>query len=103
MTNDQRLIDGALRAWTFNEERVDKFFRALSEEQLRQEITPGRNRLLYVWGHIVAVNDGLFPLLGVGPKGHSNLDAKFFSNPNPPPHEIQPRLEPSDSPPRLHP
>jgi len=82
MTNEQRLIDGALRAWRFNEERIDKFFGPLSEEQLQQEIMPGRNRLIYLWGHIAAVNDALFPLLGLGPKRYPDLDTMFLKNPD---------------------
>jgi hypothetical protein len=82
MTNEQRLIDGALRAWKFNEERVNKFFRPLSEERLQQEIMPGRNRLIYLWGHIAAVNDALFPLLGLGPKLYPDLDTMFLKNPD---------------------
>ena len=82
MTNEQRLIDGALRAWKFNVDRIDTFFRGLSEEQLETEITPSRNRLVYVWGHIAAVNDGLFPLLGLGDKRHPELDAMFLANPD---------------------
>lgn len=82
MTNEQRLIDGALRAWKLNEERVDKFFRTLSEDELQQEIMPGRNRLIYLWGHIVAVNDALFPLLGLGPKRYPDLDTMFLKNPD---------------------
>ena len=82
MTNDRRLIDGALRTWKVNEERVDKFFRTLSENELQQEIMPGRNRLIYLWGHIVAVNDALSPLLGLGPKRYPDLDTMFLKNPD---------------------
>jgi hypothetical protein len=64
---ETRLIDSALRAWKFNADRIDKFFGALSPEQLEQEIAPGRNRLIYLWRHIAALNDGLFPLMGLGP------------------------------------
>src|SRR5260370_665618 len=82
MTNEQRLIDGALRAWKVNQDRIDKFFGPLSEEQLQQEIMPGRNRLIYLWGHIAAVNDSLFPLLGLGPRRYPDLDTMFLKNPD---------------------
>jgi len=51
------MIDAALRAWRFNADRIDAFFNALSQDQLEQEIAPGRNRLIYLWGHIAALND----------------------------------------------
>jgi hypothetical protein len=82
MNTERQLIDSGLRAWKFNADRVATFFPALSEDQLQQEIAPGRNRLLYLWGHLAAANDALFPLLGLGPKLHPELDAMFFANPD---------------------
>jgi len=82
MANEQLLIRGVLQVWKFNEDRIDKFFRALSEEELQHEIMPGRNRLIYLWGHIAAVNDTLFPLLGLGPKMYPELDTMFLANPD---------------------
>ena len=82
MTNEQQLIDSALRAWKGNVETTAKFFNALSEEQLQQAVAPGRNRLIYLWGHLAAANDALFPLLGIGPKHHPELEAMFLANPD---------------------
>jgi hypothetical protein len=44
------LVDSALRTWKINIDRTAKLFGTLSEEQLLQEIAPGRNRLIYLWG-----------------------------------------------------
>jgi hypothetical protein len=82
MNAEQQLIDSGLRAWKFNADRIETFFHALSEDQLQQEIAPGRNRLFYLWGHLAAANDALFPLLGLGPKLHPELEAMFFANPD---------------------
>ena len=82
MTAELQLVDAALRAWKFNADRNEKFFHALSEEQLEQQIAPGRNRLRYLWGHIAAINDALFPLLGIGPRLHPELDIMFVANPD---------------------
>src|SRR5260370_8060353 len=100
MTNEQRLIDGALRAWKFNEERIENFFRPLSEEQLQQEIMPGRNRLIYLWGHIAAVNDAFFPLFGLGPKRYPDLHTMFLKNPDPTGPESYPAPQLTAPPPR---
>ena len=67
-SSEERVIDSTLRAWRFNADRIDKFFNALSSDQLEQEVATGRNRLIYLWGHMAAVNDGLFPPLRLGPK-----------------------------------
>jgi len=79
---DARLIDSALRGWKLNIDRIDEFFHPLSEEQLQKEIAPGRNRLIYLWGHIAGFNDALFPLLGLGPKLYPDLENMFLSNPD---------------------
>ena len=82
MTTETSLTDSALRAWKFNIDRAGKFFGALSEEQLLQEVAPGKNRLIYLWGHLTAVNDALFPLLGLGERLHPELASMFISNPD---------------------
>src|SRR5882762_7612000 len=82
MTTDNQLVDSALRTWKQNVDRTSKFFTALSDEQLLEEIAPGKNRLIYLWGHLTAVNDALLPLLGFGDRLHPELDAIFLSNPD---------------------
>ena len=82
MTTEKSLIDSAIRGWKSNVERADKLFGGLSSEQLEQEVAPGRNRLIYLWGHLAAANDGLLPLLGVGERLHPEFDVMFTSNPD---------------------
>jgi hypothetical protein len=82
MNAEQLLVDASLRAWKFNADRIEKFFHSLSDDQLQQEVAPGRNRLLYLWGHITSINDALFPLLGIGPRLHPELDALFVARPD---------------------
>jgi hypothetical protein len=82
MTTEAALIDSALRMWKLNVDRADKFFGALSETQLLREIAPGRNRLIYLWGHLAAVSDAMIPLLGFGRRLHPELDPMFLSNPD---------------------
>jgi hypothetical protein len=82
MNAEATLTDSALRLWKSNIDRTDKFFAALSEEQLSKEVAPGKNRLIYLWGHLSAVNDALLPLLGLGERLHPELDEMFLSNPD---------------------
>ena len=82
MTAEKSLIDSALRGWKSNVERADQLFGVLSPEQLDQEVAPGKNRLIYLWGHLTAVNDGLLPLLGIGERLHPEFDGMFISNPD---------------------
>ena len=82
MTPEQQLIDCALRAWKLSADRFEKSFRDLSDAQLEAHVAPGRNRLLYLLGHVAAVHDRMLPLLGIGPRRHTELDAFFIENPD---------------------
>jgi hypothetical protein len=63
-------------------ERADKIFSSLPDDQLLKEVAPGRNRLIYLWGHLTAVHDAMFPILGLGERLHPELDAIFVSSPD---------------------
>ena len=82
MNTETAFVDMALRAWKLNIDRTGKFFSSLTEEQLLHEIAPGKNRLVYLWGHLAAVGDAMIPLLGFGARLHPELDAMFISNPD---------------------
>ncbi len=82
MTTEKSLIDSALRGWKSNVERAEKLFGGLSPEQLEQEVAPGKNRVIYLWGHLAAVHDGLLPLLGIGERLHPEFDGMFISTPD---------------------
>jgi hypothetical protein len=82
ITTEKSLIDSALHGWKFNVERADKLFGDLSPAQLEQQVAPGKNRLIYLWGHLAAVNDRLLPLLGIGERLHPEFDAMFIANPD---------------------
>jgi hypothetical protein len=82
MAVERSLIDSALRGWKSNVERADKLFGVLSPGELEQEVAPGRNRLIHVWGHLAAVNDALLALLTIGERLHPEFDGMFVSSPD---------------------
>ncbi len=57
-------------------------FLPLTEEQLQKEVAPGKNRLIYLLGHLTAVHDRLLPLLEIGPRVHPELDTPFLTSPD---------------------
>jgi hypothetical protein len=82
MMPEQLLVTVALNSWKSTVERADRLFPVLSEEQLMQEVAPGKNRLIYLWGHLTAVHDRMLPLLGFGERLHPEFDVLFLSNPD---------------------
>jgi hypothetical protein len=71
-----------LKTWNAQVDRADKLFAGLSSEDVLREIAPGRNRLLYLWGHLTAVHDAMLPLLSLGERLHPEFDVAFVSNPD---------------------
>jgi hypothetical protein len=78
LTTDQVLTAAAVHSWKLQIDRADKFFSGLSETQLQSEIAPGKNRLVYLWGHLIAVHDAMLPLLDIEPRQHPALDEPFL-------------------------
>jgi hypothetical protein len=82
MTNEELFLAVALNGWKGNIERADKVFSGLSDEELLKEVAPGKNRMIYLWGHLTATQDAMLPLLGFGRRLHPEFDVAFVSNPD---------------------
>lgn len=79
MTQEQTMAACAVNAWTTQIDRATKLFSGASDQQLLAEIAPGKNRLIYLFGHLLAVHDAMRPLLGIGPRRYEHLDAAFLT------------------------
>ncbi len=75
-------IKMALSAWDTQNERINKLLNTLSDEELLAETAPGRNRGIYIIGHLTVVCDRLFPLLGFGERLYPELDKIFLDSPD---------------------
>ena len=82
MTSHELPVKVAINSWRLVVERADETFSQLTEDQLLREVAPGKNRVIYLWGHLVAVHDRMFSILGLGPRLHPDLDAVFIDNPD---------------------
>ena len=82
MTSQQLSVKVAINSWKLVAERADKTFSNFTEDELLKEVAPGKNRLIYLLGHLTATHDAMFSILGLGPRLHPELDAIFISNPD---------------------
>ena len=82
MGNEGSYAALGLKVWKTQIDRADKLFGTLSSEEVLREIAPGRNRLLYLWGHLTAIHDAMLPLLKLRERLHPELDVAFVSNPD---------------------
>ena len=69
-----------LAAWQSGQERIQKALSALSDEDMDLELASGRNKVSWVVGHLAAVNDSLFPMLGLGEKTNEDYYNYFVKN-----------------------
>jgi|SRR5450755_1877164 len=76
------LTKTALQAWQTQVDRTSKFLNELSDEQLIKEIAPGRNRGVYLVGHLAAVHDMLPEILGLGKRAYPELQPVFLEAPD---------------------
>ncbi len=82
MSSEQSFVDAGLRSWRLNMDRATKFFDSLAPAELETEVGPSRNRFIYIWGHLTAVNDATLPLFALGPKRFPELEALFIKQPD---------------------
>lgn len=81
---DQRqiFIQMVLKQWNIHVGRLDKFFDALDDEALLYEIAPGKNRIIYIMGHLIASNESMVSLFELGERKYTHLDEAFLKNPD---------------------
>ena len=82
MTTEELFTQTAIHSWKLATERLDQMLSSLSDEELQTQVAPGRNRVFYLLGHLTAVHDRLFPLLGLGERLHPELDDDFLTSPD---------------------
>ena len=61
---------------------ADTQLEAMTDDDLQKEIAPGKNRGIYLLGHLIAVHDDMLPLLGLGDKQYPELFEPFLKSPD---------------------
>jgi uncharacterized damage-inducible protein DinB len=82
VTSHELSVKVAISSWRLVLERTNKALSNLTDDQLLKEVAPGKNRVIYLWGHLAAAHDAMFPILGLGERLHPELDAMFISSPD---------------------
>jgi hypothetical protein len=72
----------AINAWQTQVDRVSKFISELPDEQLMKEIAPGKNRGIYLVGHLASIHDVLPEILGIGKRAYPELYPIFVESPD---------------------
>ena len=68
--------------WYASVKSCDTLLGSLSDEQLQREIAPGKNRGIYLLGHLIAAHDDVIRLLDLGEKLYPELNEPFLKSPD---------------------
>jgi hypothetical protein len=82
MEKETFIIQLVLDAWHHQQKIINQLLNELSDDQLMQEITPGKNRGIYILGHLTAVHDRMIPLLGLGDQLFPELNSIYIQTPD---------------------
>lgn len=82
MEQQEVFVQMALKAWNTQVNQANKFFDALPDDSVLREVAPGKNRVIYLLGHLIAVNDTMISLFGLGERLYAHLDEAFVKNPD---------------------
>ncbi|MBA4145933.1 MAG: DinB family protein [Cytophaga sp.] len=74
------LVKIALNSWEIQIKRTDQLVAELTDEQLAQEVAPGRNSGTYLLGHLAAVHDAMNDILGLGESKYPSLYHAFVKH-----------------------
>jgi hypothetical protein len=71
-----------LGSWNAKLRQTEALLAELNDEQLLQEVAPGKNRGIYLLGHLIAVHDKLFYILGTGNPIFPDYEEIFVNKPD---------------------
>lgn len=77
----ENIIKLVVNMWSSRNKAFSDFFNKYQDEDYLAEVAPGRNRAIYLLGHLIATNDGMIPLFGLGERLFPELEM-FSGNPD---------------------
>src|SRR6187399_1623718 len=78
MTTTGTMVKMVLDRWDACIKNADTLINSLADATLEKEIAPGRNRGIYLLGHLIAVHDDMLILLDMGEKLYPELHEPFI-------------------------
>ena len=76
------IVKMTITAWDAQNNQFNKLIIELTDEQWIKEIAPGKNRGIYLLGHLIAVTDAMFSILGFQDCLFPALEPVFISHPD---------------------
>ena len=89
----ETMIKMTMDRWYAQVKNFDTALNSITDEQLQKEIAPGKNRGIYLLGHLIAVHDDMLVLLDLGDKLYPELSEPFIKQPDKAVSEIPSAIE----------
>lgn len=82
MDDKEIMVKMVLDRWNALNSIVDNQLDKLSDHELEADIVPGKNRGIYLLGHLITVHDAMIPLLQLGTAQYPHLTEIFLNSPD---------------------
>lgn len=82
MQQSEIMVKMVLDRWFSLIKSFETTINQLSDDELQKEIVPGRNRGIWLLGHMVAEHDDMLRLLDWGPQQYPHLHKPFIESPD---------------------
>lgn len=82
MNTNEIMVKMVFDRWHSLIKICDTILDSITDEQLQKEIAPGKNRGIYLLGHLLAVHDDMIPILNFGDKLYPELYEPFLKSPD---------------------
>src|SRR5258706_11305241 len=74
-----QIIKQIIKSWKAQNKVITEFFTKYEDSFYFNEVAPERNRAIYIFGHLIGMNDMLFQMLELGEKLFPQLESLFVS------------------------
>jgi hypothetical protein len=78
----QQIIKQVITAWAANSKVISNFYSKYEDAYYLNEVAPGRNRAIYLLGHLIAANDSMLPMFDLGERLYPELETTFLRTPD---------------------
>jgi len=78
----QQIITQVINNWKAQNKAVTSFINKYEDSVYVKEVAAGRNRAIYIVGHLIASSDNLLPMLGLGEPLFPSYPELFSKNPD---------------------
>ncbi len=80
MTPTETIVKMIFDRWNASIKNCDVLLNSIDDDSLEKEIAPGKNRGIYLLGHLIAVHDDMLVLLDLGEKLYPELYEPFLKS-----------------------